>query len=68
MFGRNSTILRGPKPLKTSGSNGVKKIVSTEGRLKYTQTKGLDEHFQDLTLFLAYDVIMTSQSRPKLKI
>ena len=68
MFGQNPTILRGPKPLKTPKIEGGQNFNFAKMGLSYTQMKGLDEHFQDLTLVLVYDVIMTSQSRPKLKI
>ena len=57
---QNPTILRGPKPLKTLKIEGGQNFNLSKVGLSYTQMKGLDEHFQDLTLVLAYDVIMAS--------
>ena len=68
MFGQNPTIFRGPKPLKSPKIEGGQNFNFAKMGLSYTQMKGLDEHFQNPTLVLAYNVIMKSQSCPKLKI
>ena len=52
--------LGGSGPRKPPPGWGVQNFkLTTRGR-DYTQMKGLDEHFQDVTLVLPYDVIMTS--------